>query len=148
DVSRQPMVLCVSQTFLDAAGCDRPEQHQGELLAWQALPGGQPVSWVTCASEAAVENLLNLWGGRLLERADDALAQNQVDGARALRTADLGLCAAAEPVLRWRLYLRFAAAQGWSPEPERVRRTFEDFVRREFPTCSWEQFTREHASLS
>src|SRR5205823_1097856 len=108
----------------------------------------EPVSWVACASEAVVENLLNLWGRRLLERADDTLAQSQVDWVRALCTADLGLCAATEPGLRWRLYLRYAAAQGWSPEPERVRRTFDNFVRREFPPCSWEQFTREHASLS
>jgi hypothetical protein len=146
DLPRQLMVLCVSQSFLDTADCSRPEKHEGEPLAWQQLPAREPAVWVTCASEAAVEHLLNSWGHRLLQRTDDTLAQG--DWERSLRTADLGLCAAVDRAIRWRLHVRYAAAQAWSPEPERVRRTFDNFVRREFPTWSWEDFSREHGSLS
>src|SRR5712691_10015138 len=106
DAFRQPMVLYVSQSFLDAAECSRPEQHEGELLTWQQLPGCQPVAWVACASEVVVEHLLDLWARRLLQGADDFLAQEKGAWERALRMADLGLCAAVDPALRWRLFIR------------------------------------------
>jgi hypothetical protein len=143
EAARQPMVLCVSQTFLDAAGCFRPEQQKGEILVWQKLPGHEPVFWVTCASETGVEHLLDFWASRFLPQADDLLAEWQADWAKAFQAADLGLCAAIDRALRWRLWTRYAAALAWSPEPERVRRTFDRLVRLEFPTCSWEDFTRE-----
>lgn len=148
DAPRQPLVLCVSQGFLDAVGCRRPGQHEGEKLTWQELPGRELVFWVACASEAVAEHVLNSWASQLLLRADDLLAQSEEHWGEALRSADRGLCAAVTPALRWRLYLRYAAAQAWSPEPERPRRTFDHFVRPEFPTCSWEDFTQEFGSLS
>ena len=148
DADRQLMILWVTQSFLDTAGCSRPDEHKGEVFVWQQLPEREPAFWVACASDAAVEQLLNFWASQLLLRADDLLAQSQQDWARPLRAADLGLCAAVNRTLRWRLWIRYAASLAWSPEPERVRRAFDNFVRVEFPRCSWEDFSREHASLS
>src|SRR5207249_4717064 len=88
-----------------------------------------------------------LWASQLILRADDLLAQGQGTWAQALHAADLGLCAAVSRTLRWRLWARYGACLAWSPEPERVRRTYDSFVCREFPTCSWEAFTEEFGTL-
>jgi hypothetical protein len=94
-------------------------------------------------SEVVGTELLNHWAERLIAKVDTLLPRGSAHRETIFELAHLGLCAASEPRLRWRLHLRFAAAL----DADRVRRNFDSFVQREFPSASWEDFCKQRQSL-
>ena len=143
---RQPLVMWANRDLISALGIPLPHKTKDDSLNWQRQTGSQPPLWVACASEGGVIQLLNFWGQVFLEKADASLGDG-LDWKSVLRFADLGLCAAVENVTRYRLYTRYAASQAISSEPERASRTYERFVRKEFVSRTWEQFSTDFVRL-
>jgi len=144
----QPLILWASRDLFDALGGTRPERADGQPLTWRGVREADPPAWASCASQDAVVHLLDFWGRAALLKADGRLRDpdDQTWGA-VRRLADVGLCAAVEGPLRYRLYVRYAAALSLSPEPERVRRTFDLLVHKEFPDSTWERFNADFVTL-
>jgi hypothetical protein len=135
-VSRQPMIVYADEAMLDAADrLPRPPLLAGEYMIWRTLRGNRPEIQAACAAEETVASLLNDWARALLKRFD-AMHRLGRDETYLRHIADLALCAASERPLRWKLYQRYAMAQ----EHDRVRRTFDTFISREFPDVTWEDF--------
>jgi hypothetical protein len=138
-ITTQPMLVFENETLLDVANrVPRPDHHDGQYLMWQALKGADPGSFAACASSPAVEAILDDWAEGLLKRFDAMIGQHQ-DQADLKRIADFTLCAARSRTLRWKAFVRYAAAQ----EPDRVKPTFDRFVHGEFPQVSWESFLND-----
>ena len=143
-VSSQPMIVYADEAMLDAADrLPRPPLLAGEYTIWRGLRGHRPEIQAACASEETAASLLNDWA-RALHRRFDAMHRLGRDETYLRHIADIALCAASERSLRWKLYLRYATAQ----EHDRVRRTFDTFISREFPNVSWEDFIEELKSLN
>jgi hypothetical protein len=142
-VVRQPMVIFADEAMLDTA--DRlPHRHlyRDEYLIWRRLNGHPDTTQAACGSAETVEQLLDDWALGLLKRFD-AMYHLGRDPAYLKRIADFALCAAKSRPLRWRSYLRYASVQ----DADRVRRTFESFIHREFPNVTWDAFLNEVKSL-
>ena len=128
-LSYQPMVVYAKQPFLDAAGqVAWPARFHDEDFYWRHMEHSDDSTEAACGSSAAVEALLDDWA-TLLKRRSDALHQQGHDAASLERMTDFMLCSAKNRSLRWQAYLRLAMVQ----EPQRVRQTFNAFVRHEFP---------------
>ena len=142
-ITTQPMVIFENETFLDVANrVPRPDHHDLECLIWRTLKGADADTFAACASGPAVEAILNHWAEALLERFDAMMGMCR-DRADLKRIADFALCAARSRDLRWKAFVRYAAAQ----EPDRVKPTFDRFIRAEFPNVSWENFISERKTL-
>ncbi len=138
-ITSQPMVVFENEMLLDVANrVPRPDHHDGQYLMWQALNGADASSFAACASCPAVEAILDDWAEGLLKRFD-AMIRISRDRADLKRIADFALCAAHSRDLRWKAYLRYAAAQ----EPDQVKRTFDRIFHAEFPMVSWDTFISE-----
>ena len=146
--TNQPLVLFVNQDFLREAGVVLPSELSGAPVEWTTVVGETVTTRATCLPETVAKQWLNDWASRLRGRIDDALAKPRTDvelqRSTLLQWADLGLCAATEKPLRWQLYLRYGAAM----EPDRVRRTFDTFIQREFPNCTWDFYLKEMSDLA
>ena len=144
----QPLVLFANTDVLKAAGVALPSDWPGAADTWTTVLGEAVTTWATCLPGNLAKQWLNDWASRLRDKIDDALARPRTDvepgRSTLLQWADLGLCAATAKPLRWQLYLRYGAAM----EPDRVRRTFDTFVQREFPKCSWEFYLKEMTDLT
>jgi hypothetical protein len=137
--SWQPMVVFAAQSLLDEAGrAARPAWFHDELLVWRHLEDSDDSIQAALGPANVVEALLDDWATGLKRRID-AMLQHGHDPAALKRVADFMLCAAKKRPLRWQAYLRFAMAQ----EPERIRPTFDAFVRHEFPNMAWESYLDE-----
>ena len=142
-ITTQPMMVFENETLLDVANrVPRPDHHDLEYLVWQPLKGADSGSFAACASNAAVEAILDDWAQGLLKRFDAMFGQNS-DRADLKRIADFALCAARSRDLRWKAYLRYAAAQ----EPDRMKATFDRFIHAEFPKLSWDCFLNDLKTL-
>ena len=142
-LSRQPMVVFAARSFLDAACVATwPDTFRDEVFTWQTLEPNEGSIQAACGSAEIVEALLDHWAGALKQQFD-AMRQRGQDRASLKRVADFMLCAAEDRSLRWQAYLRYAMAQ----EPEKVRPTFDAFVRPEFPNVSWEAYLDEIKDL-
>jgi len=142
-ITSQPMVVFENETLLDVANrVTRPDHHDCQYLMWQALKGADSGNFAACASGPAVEAILDDWAEGLLKRFDAMISISR-DRADLKRIADFALCAARSRDLRWKAYLRYAAAQ----EPDQVKRTFDRFIHAEFPNVSWENFISELKTL-
>ena len=142
-ITVQPMVVFENETLLDVANrVPRPDHHDGQYLMWQALKGTDSGNFAACASGPAVEAILDDWAEGLLKRFDAMIGVSR-DRVDLKRIADFALCAARSRDLRWKAYLRYAAAQ----EPDQVKRTFDRFIHAEFPRVSWEYFLSELKTL-
>ena len=141
-LSCQPMIAYASLPFLDTVGqVVWPLQFQGQELTWHVLDGIGDIR-AACAPDAPVQALLEDWA-MLLKPRFDAMHQGGSDRASLKKVADFMLCAARSRPLRWQAYLRFAACQ----EPERLRQTFDAFVRPEFPDATWQGYLDQIHSL-
>ena len=137
----QPLVVYLNEQFVTTGGLVLPSTWQETSCVWTRLRGEPVETWATCLPEHLAKGMLDDWAERLLVQLDRGIADTATGSntAKLLRLADLGLCAATNQLLRWRLYLRYGAAM----EPDRVRRTFDSFIQREFPTCTWKFYLKE-----
>lgn len=143
-VSRQPMIVYIDESLLDAADrLPRPPLSGGDNMIWRKLGEHSAKVQAACASDDSVGKLMNDWATSLLKRFD-AMHRLSRDERYLHRIADMALCAATERPLRWKLYLRYATAQ----EQDRVRRTFDTFIAREFPNITWDKFIAKLRSLN
>ena len=142
-ITTQPMVVFENEMLLDVANrVPRPDHLDLEYLVWQPLKGVDSGSFAACASSPAVEAILDDWAEGLLKRFDAMFGQSQ-DRADLKRIADFALCAARSRDLRWKAFLRYAAAQ----EADRMKATFDRFIHAEFPNVSWDCFLNELKTL-
>lgn len=141
--SRQPIMIYANDKLLDQADrVPRPDSINGEKLIWRRLVGYDDSIQAACGSEESIEQLLNEWAQSLMNRFDSWYYYHR-DREYLKHLADFTLCAAKSRELRWKAYLRFASVQ----EPEKVRRTFDAFTRREFPDVEWEDYLKEIKAL-
>lgn len=141
--SRQPIMIYANDKFLDQADrVPRPDLINGEYLIWRRLVGYDDSFQAACGSEESIERLLNEWAQSLMNRFDIWYYYHR-DREYLKYMADFTLCAAKSRELRWKAYLRFASVQ----EPEKVRRTFDAFTRREFPGVAWEYYLHQIKEL-
>ena len=144
----QPLVLFANDVFLEAAAVALPEEFHVSPTPWTNVVDEAVPTWATCLPSDLAKQWLNESAARLRDRIDTEIAKSGgepgPDRASLLRWSDLALCAATEKSLRWQLYLRY----GDSMEPDRVRRTFDAFVQREFPSCSWDFYLKEMKDLA
>ena len=142
-VVNQPMVIYADESMLDTADrLPRPPLLSGEYMIWRRLESHPKTVQAACASEAAVEKLLNDWGQALLDRFD-AMYRIGRDRQYLKRIADFALCAARTKELRWRAYLFFSTVQ----DQDRVQGMFDTFIQREFPATNWEEFISARGAL-
>lgn len=142
-IATQPIVVFENEDLLDTAErIPRPDHLDGEYLMWQPLGEAYPKYFAAVASGDAIEAMLNDWSTGLLNRFDAMIGLGR-DRADLKRIADFALCAACDRLLRWKAYLRYAATQ----EVDNVPRTFDRFIRPEFPKVSWEAFVEELKKL-
>jgi hypothetical protein len=142
-------MVFVNQLFLRDAEVSLPRAFADEMLCWRRIRGREPTAWAACAPQDTASRLLDSWGEMLQEKAAAALAADLPNfWERAGRLADLGLCAARDEGLRWRLYLRLGAALSFSPTPERIRRLFDLFIAPRYPDRTWERYLQEMAGLA
>jgi hypothetical protein len=143
EAARQPMVVFVDDRLLDTADrVPHPHLWKNEYLIWRHLKGQSSSIQAACASDAAVETLLDDWADGLLKRFD-AMFPIDREHQYVCHVADFTLCAARSRTLRWKAYVRYALVQ----EADRVRRTFDSFTNQEFPDVPWDGFVRELESL-
>jgi len=144
DFTSQPMVVYTNQRLLDYADLPlRADLWNGEYLNWKQLEGLPDDVLATCGSSEAMESLLNHWGRGLLNRFD-AMFHLGREHNYLFRIADFALCASLERSLRWKSYLRYTLVQ----TPEKVKRTFDTFISREFRDVTWDAFIQARAELS
>jgi len=142
-ITAQPMVIFENETLLDVADrIPKPDHHNGEYLHWQPLKKDHPDYFAACASESAVEAMLNDWAEGLLKRFDAMMGAHR-HRTDLKRIADFALCATRSRTLRWKAFIRYAASQ----EPDKVQRTFDRFIHAEFPQVSWDVFVSELKTL-
>lgn len=142
-LSRQPMVVYAVQSFLQAMEVETwPTGFRDEILLWRRLEQHASSIQAACGSAEVVTALLDDWATALKQRFD-AMRRQGHDQPSLKRVADFMLCAAENRPLRWQAYLRYAMVQ----EPEKVRQTFDAFVRNEFPNVPWETYLDEIKSL-
>lgn len=142
-IMRQPMAVHVSQTLLETTRLGTwPANFQGEPFEWRLLEQHNDSIRASCGSSEAVEALMDYWAKALQKRFDDEYRQGH-EPPSLKRIADFMLCAARSRPLRWQGYLRFALAQ----EHDRVRPTFDSFIRGEFSDATWERFLEHIKSL-
>ncbi len=163
----QPLVLYMNQVFLAAAETTPPADWEEKQCVWTSrnfhtvsqlpadreetqcvwtlLPHESVKTWAACLPGEQAKAMLNEMAEKILDRLDAGISftRNSEETAKLLQLADFGLCAATDKTLRWRLYLRYGATL----EPDRVRRTFDSFVVREFPLCRWESYLKEMTSF-
>lgn len=138
----QPMVVFAARAMLDAADeASWPVAFQNEPLEWRGVVG-HPQFHATCVPAATAYALLGHWARRVKTRFDSMHNKPHMRERR-LRAADLMLCAAVEPSLRWQGYLRYTLAL----EPEKVRRLFDGFIRHEFPGVTFDGLLEEMTKL-
>lgn len=140
----QPMVVYTNQRLLDDA--DRqflPESWHDEYVIWKRLINFCDGYQATCATSGAVATLMNHWAQGLLERFD-AMMRLGRDHKYLLRIADFALCAANDRSKRWEAFLRYSIAQ----KPDKVQRTFETMICREFPGVAWASFMESRGRLT
>lgn len=143
-LASQPMVIYADESMLDTADrLPRPPMPSGEYMIWRRLESHPAAIQAACGSAATVESLLDDWAAALLKRFD-AMYRIGRDREYLKRIADFALCAARNKDLRWRAFSYYATVQ----EPDRVRRTFDTFIHREFPGVSWDDFLQHVKSLS
>ena len=144
----QPLVLFANNDFLQAAGAALPSHQREVPVQWTKVVGEAVSTSATCLRGSIAKRWLNDSASRLRDKIDRSIAEPWTDAgtqkSTLLQWADLGLCAATEKPLRWQLYLRCGAAM----QPDRVRRTFDTFVQREFPNCSWDFYLKEMTDLA
>jgi len=141
---QQPMVVYTNQKLLDNA--DRqflPEMWNKEYLIWKKLTNSQDDFQTTCGTSSCIETLMNDWADGLLKRFDAMLRLGR-DSDYLLRVADFALCAAIDRPVRWEVYLRYSLAQ----KPDKVERTFNTLIGREFKGVTWEAFIESRHKLS
>ena len=140
----QPIVVYTNQKLLDNA--DRqflPESWHDEYLIWKKLIELPDDVHATCATASAVTTLMNHWAEGLLRRFDAMLRIGR-DHEYLLRIADFALCAANDRSQRWETFLRYSIAQ----KPDKVKRTFETIIGREFSSVTWEAFIESRGKLT
>ena len=140
----RPMVVYTNQRLLDYA--DRqflPEMWNKEYLIWKKLTSSHDDYQATCGTSSCIETLMNDWANGLLKRFDAMLRIGR-DNEYLLRVADFALCAAIDRPVRWEAYLRYSLAQ----KPDKVRRTFNSLIGREFKDVTWEDFIENRHKLS
>ena len=143
-IAVQPLVVYTNQSLLDNA--DRqflPESWEGEYLIWRRLTNQPDDVRATCATSNAVAKLMNHWADGLLKRFDAMLRLGR-DHEYLLRIADFALCAANDRSKRWEAFLRYSIAQ----TPDKVQRTFETMIGREFSSVTWEAFMECRGKLT
>ena len=126
----------------DATNETLPRQRGTDQFRWVGIKDGPQAVRAASGSASMVEGLLNSWAQSAIDRFDRCF--DPEDLRRLKPIADFALCAAQTPELRWKSYLRNALSQ----EPERVRRTYENFIRREFPTSDWDSFVGQYGSVA
>gem|GEM_PF-3843555 len=139
--AEQPAVIYLNQEFITQADVTLPVAIDGVPCTWIRLPKEAVATSATCLPRSSAEKLLNGWAEKLLTKLDKHLTIERSASSveHLLHLADLGLCAATNKSLRWRLYLRYGASMA----PDRVRRTFDSFIQREFPACQWDSYLSE-----
>jgi len=139
--AEQPAVIYLNQEFMTQANVTLPVAIDGLPCTWSRLPKEAVATSASCLPKSIAEKLLDKWADKLLTKLDEHLSEERSPASveRMLHLADLGLCAATDKSLRWRLYLRY----GSSMAPDRVRRTFDSFIQREFPDCKWDFYLSE-----
>jgi hypothetical protein len=140
----QPMVVYTNQTLLDNA--DRqflPESWDAEYLIWKKLNNFPDEYQATCGTSNTIASLMNHWADGLLGRFD-AMVRLGRDHEYLLRIADFALCAATDRNKRWEAYLRYSIAQ----QPDKVQRTFETMIKREFGGVTWDAFIDGRSALT
>ena len=139
--AEQPAVIYLNQEFMTLADVTLPSAIDGLACSWIHLPKEAVTTFATCLPRSSSETLLNGWAEKLLAKLDQHLTEERsaTSVERMLYLADLGLCAATNKSLRWRLYLRYGASMA----PDRVRRTFDTFIQREYPACQWDSDVSE-----
>ena len=140
----QPMVVYTNQRLLDNA--DRqflPDLWQDEYLIWKKLTNHPDDVQATSATFSTVATLMNHWAEGLLKRFDAMLRLGR-DHEYLLRIADFALCAANDRSKRWEAFLRYSIAQ----KPDKVRRTFDTMIGREFSSVTWEAFIESRGKLT
>ena len=141
-LSRQPLVVFVAQSFLDAACvASWPGRFHDESFRWCHLEPHDDSIQAACGSAETVEALLDDWATELKKRFD-MLHQRGEDPSSLKQIADFMLCAG-KPVDSLASLFRYAMAQ----EPEKIRPTFDAFIRPEFPDVSWEAYLDEIKDL-
>jgi hypothetical protein len=101
--------------------------------------------WVTCISSMEMIELMDDWGKILLKKSTERLIDFFSTKDTTLRQevenfTNLALCSAMNPMLRACIYLRHESALMFSDAPERVDTIFELFIKKEFPSWTWEIF--------
>jgi hypothetical protein len=140
----QPMVVYTNQKLLDNS--DRqslPEIRDGEHLVWKKLIGLSDDYQAACGAPTTITSLMNDWADGLLRRFDSMTRLGR-DHDYLLRIADFALCAATERSKRWEAFLRYSIVQ----QPDKVQRTFESMIRREFVNTTWEDFMEYRRRLT
>ena len=139
----QLLVVYVNEDLLYDAMNERLSGQRGaDQFRWVGIKDGPQAVRAASGSASIVESLLNSWAQSAIDRFDRCF--DPEDFRRFKPIADFALCAAQTGDLRWKSYLRYALSQ----EPERVRRTYENFIRREFPKCDWDSFVRQYGSVA
>ena len=138
------MVVYTNQKLLDNA--DRQfltHLWNQEYLIWKKLTNSHDDYQSTCGTSASIESLMNDWADGLLCRFDAMLRLGR-DNDYLLRVADFALCAAIDRPLRWKAFLRYSLAQ----KPDKVERTFNTLISREFKDVPWDAFIESRHKLS
>ena len=108
----QPAVIYLNQEFITQAEVTLPAAIDGLACSWIHLPKETVATSATCLPRSIAEKLLNGWAEKILAKLDEHLTEERSPTSveRMLQLADLGLCAATNKSLRWRLYLRYGAS--------------------------------------
>lgn len=137
--TEQRLVLFVNSEFLDEAEIQKPLEFQGTPVQWTKITGEKRVVWGTPLPESLAKGMSNEWAKKLCQKIDHHLKEDDASAAKLQKWSDFGLCAATDKGTRWSLYLRYGAVI----DPERVRRLFDIFVQRQFPSCTWEHYLQK-----
>ena len=137
--NEQPLVLFVNSEFLDEAEVEKPIEFLGTTVQWTKITGEKKPTWGTPLPESLAKRMLDGWAKKLCQKIDRHMKEDDASATKLQKWSDFGLCAATDKGIRWSLYLRYGAVI----DPERVRRLFDVFVQRQFPTCKWEFYLDE-----
>lgn len=140
------MVFYITQTFLYAGRWDEPKVLE-PAFEWQELNVEKLKDrvWAACATQSAVERVMNRAGLKLMGIATAALsffvsASNEQESDEIEQVIKMALYAARSKSLRASIFLRYGLLLTLSDRPERLDNLYELFLSRQFPDWTWEAF--------